>query len=170
MALQGKFVINGANYSPLTVYGVGTFMAFSGQGAYMNNGGCAHIPKLGPIPPGHYYIVDRPDGSWKNQVRAKAIDLYKSATSGYRVDHSEWFALYRADGMIDDTTFYQGVERGAFRLHPGRISEGCITLVHRTDFERLRAAILSSPQTPIPGSKLMAYGKIEVVSNGTTCP
>ena len=34
MALQGKFVINGADFSPLTFYGVGTFMAFSGNGDY----------------------------------------------------------------------------------------------------------------------------------------
>lgn len=77
MAIQGKFIINGANYSPLTIYGVGTFI-----------------------------IVDRPTGSLANRVRAEAIDLYKSATSGYIVDHGEWFALYRADGMIDDSTFY----------------------------------------------------------------
>ncbi|MGP6489386.1 DUF2778 domain-containing protein [Duffyella gerundensis] len=170
MAIQGKFIINGADYSPLTIYGVGTFMAFSGQGAYINKGACAHLPSVGPIPAGHYYIADRPTGSFANRVRAKAIDLYKSATNGYVVDHGEWFALYRVDGMIDDTTFIEGVERGAFRLHPGRISEGCITLVHRTDFLRLRTAILNKPKSPIPGSKLMAYGKIEVIANGTTCP
>lgn len=39
MALQGKFVINDADFSPLSIFGVGTFMAFSGNGAYRNRGG-----------------------------------------------------------------------------------------------------------------------------------
>ncbi len=40
MALQGKFVVNNAHYSPLSIFGVGTFMAFSGNKAYRNRGGC----------------------------------------------------------------------------------------------------------------------------------
>ncbi len=42
MTLHGKFVNNDADFSPLTIYGVGTFMAFSGKGAYRNRGACAH--------------------------------------------------------------------------------------------------------------------------------
>ncbi|MBK0097520.1 DUF2778 domain-containing protein [Erwinia sp. S63] len=169
MALQGKFVLNGADIAPLTVYGVGTFMAFSGQESYINKGGCAHIPNKGPIPPGHYYVVDRPLGSLRNIARGIAADIGLSIYLRTVIDHFEWFALYRVDGTIDDKTFYQGVERGSFRLHPGQISEGCITLVHRTDFYRLKTAILNQPKLDIPGSKLKAYGKIEVISNDSTC-
>ncbi|MBK0033913.1 DUF2778 domain-containing protein [Erwinia sp. S43] len=170
MALQGKFILNGADIAPLTIYGVGTFMAFSGQQVYMNKGGCGHMSKLGPIPPGNYYIVDRPTGDWKNRVRAAGIDVYKSIKTLSIINHYEWFALFRADGSIDDTTFIEGVERGGFRLHPGSISEGCITLVHRTDFLRLREIILNTEKFDIPNSKLRAYGKIEVIANGTSCP
>jgi hypothetical protein len=170
MALQGKFILNTADIAPLTIYGVGTFMAFSGQQAYINKGACGHIPKLGPVPPGNYYIVDRPTGDWKNIARAAAIDVYKTATSGTLINHYEWFGLYRDDGAIDDATFINGIERGGFRLHPGRISEGCITLVHRTDFLRLRRAILNTPQFSIPNSKFKAYGKIEVIANASICP
>lgn len=47
MALHGKFVINDADYSPLSFPGVGTFLAFSGNGAYRNRGACGMIPKEG---------------------------------------------------------------------------------------------------------------------------
>lgn len=62
MALHGKFVINDMYYSPLSFPGVGTFLAFSGNGAYRNRGACAMIPKEGPVPAGKYWIVDRPEG------------------------------------------------------------------------------------------------------------
>ena len=87
MALQGKFILNGADIAPLTIYGVGTFMAFSGQQVYMNKGGCGHMSKLGPIPPGSDYIVDRPTGDWKNRVRAAGIDVYKSIKNRSIINH-----------------------------------------------------------------------------------
>ncbi len=36
MALKGTLILNGADYAPLNIYGVGVFMAFSGNGAYRN--------------------------------------------------------------------------------------------------------------------------------------
>lgn len=63
MALQGRFTVNNADYSPLTIDGVGTFLAFSGNGSYRNRGGCGMIPNNGPIPAGKYWIVDRPEGN-----------------------------------------------------------------------------------------------------------
>jgi len=60
MALHGKFVINNADYSPLSFPGIGTFLAFSGGGAYRNRGACGMKPKVGPVPAGRYWIVDRP--------------------------------------------------------------------------------------------------------------
>ncbi len=123
----------------------------------------------GPLPAGLYYIVDRPTGSWFNNMRALAIDKFKS-TFMYHVDHSEWFALYRSDGKIDDTTFFSGVSRGGFRLHPGRVSDGCITLARQREFSVLRHHLLRTSKIPVPGTSLKAYGTIEVVTYGRTCP
>lgn len=170
MALHGTFIINNADYSPLSFPGVGTFLAFSGNGAYRNRGGCTKIAGNGPLPAGHYYIVDRPKGSLANKVRAWGVDTFKS-TFYYPVDHSEWFALYRNDMSIDDGTWIDAVARGGFRLHPGMISDGCITLAHNTDFALLRNAILRTPKVRIPCTKnLMTYGTIEVIAYGNDCP
>jgi len=54
MALHGKFVINDAYYSPLSFPGVGTFLAFSGDGAYRNRGACGMKLMAGPVPAGGY--------------------------------------------------------------------------------------------------------------------
>ena len=169
MALYGKFTLNNADYSQLIFPGVGSFMAFSGDGIYRNRGGCGIIPDKGPLPPGKYYVVDRPDGSWFNGVRAWGIDMFKSIFY-YHVDHSEWFALYRDDGMIDDTTFINKVSRGGFRLHPGRVSDGCITIARSSDFSVLRTELLRTAKIQVPGTKLTAYGTIEVIANDNTCP
>jgi hypothetical protein len=38
MALKGIFTVNDADYSPLLMYGIGTFMAYSGNREYRNRG------------------------------------------------------------------------------------------------------------------------------------
>ena len=172
MPLQGRFTLNDADYSPLMFYGVGTFMAFSGRGAYKNRGGCAIIPNEGPIPPGKYWIVDRPSGggfgSWAHAV---VKDTFNKVVRGAEFTRFEWFALYRDDKSIDDETWYNHVWRGHFRLHPGTISEGCITLPHSSDFALLRNALLRTNKIRVPCMKsLMAYGSIEVIAHGNTCP
>jgi len=43
MALNGRFLLNGADIAPLTFPGVGTFMAFSGNGAYKNRDDVVNI-------------------------------------------------------------------------------------------------------------------------------
>ena len=171
MTLHGRLILNGADYSPLAFDGIGVFMAFSGNGAYRNKGACGIITDNGALPPGKYYIVDRPAGSKANQIRAWGIDKYKS-TFYYHVDHSEWFALFRADGKVDDQTFYRGVSRGGFRLHPGRVSDGCITLTNQSDYARLRDALLRTKKDKVPGTALESYGTIEVIDSGypKTCP
>jgi len=139
MAYQGKFPVNNAPLPPLTILGVDTFNAYSGNDQYLNRGDCTMVPSTGPIP----------------------------------VHHSEWFALYRDDGLIDDFTWINGVQRGQFRLHPagGRgISLGCITLPSRTDFLRIRSALLHTKKIPTTNSGLNAYGTIEVITYGNTCP
>jgi hypothetical protein len=40
-----------------------------------------------------------------------------NALTGNPSFHDQWFALYRDDGLIDDWTWINGVNRGDFRLH-----------------------------------------------------
>lgn len=171
MALHGKFVINDAHYSPLLFPGVGTFLAFSGDGIYRNRGACGMKPTVGPVPAGKYWIVDRPEGGLRSQVNAGIRDLYNHVVNGATFRHNEWFALWRDYWGIDDYTWIEGVKRGNFRLHPGTLSEGCITLPHDSDFAMLRNALLRTQRVDVPCmSKLKAYGTIEVIANGKTCP
>ncbi|HEY4802099.1 MAG TPA: DUF2778 domain-containing protein [Paraburkholderia sp.] len=172
MACQGKFLVNNALLSPLTIFGVGTFNAFSGNGIYRNRGGCTAIPDNGPLPAGRYWIVDRPTGGIRSQAIAEVKDAWNTFT-GRPSHHDEWFALYRDDGKIDDTTWVNGVQRGQFRLHPmgGRgLSLGCITVASYADFGTIRRALLHTTTIPARTSGLRAYGTIEVVTYGNTCP
>lgn len=171
MALQGKFLLNNADYSPLNIFGVGVFMAFSGNGAYRNRGGCGAIPNKGPIPPGRYWVVDRPEGGIRSKLKTGATDIYNHVFNGSIFKHNEWFALYRDDWNIDDHTWIESVQRGNFRLHPGSLSEGCITLSRDSDFALIRNALLRTQKVNIPCTKkLMAYAMIEVIASDKTCP
>lgn len=158
--LRCLFHLNGRSLSTLSVPGVGFFPAYSGNaGPYRNNPDAANIKGVGPLPPGKYYIVDRPVG------RLSFIrDLPDSFFSGS--DRSVWFGLYRDDGVIDDSTFYSGVQRGNFRLHPAGyqgISRGCITLPSLSHFMLLRESLLSKHNATITlRGGLIAYGTVQV--------
>ncbi|MDH6146472.1 MULTISPECIES: DUF2778 domain-containing protein [Paraburkholderia] len=172
MAYRGKFLVNNEPLSPLTLFGVGTFYAYSGNAIYRNRGGCTSIAENGPLPAGKYWIVDRPTGGIRSQAFAGIKDTV-NAFKGRPSYHSEWFALYRDDGKIDDTTWINGVERGQFRLHPAGgdgLSLGCITLPSRTDFLTIRTALLHTMTIAAGNSGLKAYGTIEVITYGNTCP
>jgi Protein of unknown function (DUF2778) len=172
MPLQGKFIVNNADFSPLIMYGIGTFLAFSGNKAYRNRGGCVAVPNNGPLPHGRYWIVDRPSGNFFRRMYVKAKDIPTWITKT-PTDHSEWFALYRDDGFIDDQTWINGVQRGNFRLHPIGplgVSEGCITLQGHSDFQAIRNALLRTSKIPVRATGLEAYGLIEVITHGNTCP
>jgi len=172
LAFQGRFEINNAEFSPLTMFGIGKFMAFSGNSVYRNRGGCVAIPNNGPLPPGKYWIVDRPGGEFWSRMYTLAKDIPTWITKT-PTDHSEWFALYRDDGRIDDYTWINGVERGNFRLHPIGplgISQGCITLQHHSDFWMIRHAFTGASKIPVRSTGLQAYGWIEVIAHASTCP
>lgn len=172
MAYTGKFLVKNAPLSPLTINGIGTFNAYSGNDQYRNRGGCTMIPNNGPIPAGKYWIVDRPGGGARSRAYAWAKDTLNSVV-GHATHHDEWFALYRDDGTIDDVTWVNGVKRGQFRLHPAggeRISLGCITLPSRVDFLIIRNALLHTVKIPARNSGLRAYGTIEVITYGNHCP
>lgn len=172
MALQGRFVVDNAPTSTLTMHGVGTFAAFSGDDIYRNRGGCTAVVGKGPLPAGRYWIVARPSGGIRSRLEATIKDAW-NAIHGSPTHHDEWFALYRDDGLIDDWTWVNGVRRGNFRLHPvggTGVSFGCITLTSRADFGRLRQALLYAPTVSAGTSGLSAYGWIEVTTIGDNCP
>lgn len=130
-----------------------SFPAFSGYGRHINQRGSACLLGAGPIPPGTYYIFDRQSGG----VLGAFYDMFN--------DHSDWFALHAIDKKIDDETYCSKVKRGAFRLHPKGmrgISEGCIAIEKKTDFQRLRTILKGSPPIAVPGITLKAYGKVVV--------
>lgn len=82
--------------------GVGTFKVFSGTGKFRNKIECSYR-KDSTIPPGSYWIVDRPTGGIGSKLLASAKSLYSGN------DRSKWFALFRVDEKIDDETLFQGV-------------------------------------------------------------
>ncbi len=150
--LECSFELNG---KPMSVVKLNKmlFPAFSGLGAHANRREFACHASVGPIPPGVYYIVDRQSGGRLGFFR----DLFS--------DKSDWFALYAMDKKVDDETFCNNVKRGSFRLHPKGnlgISQGCITIDKRADFNTLRTHIKASGQIAIPGSELKAYGRVTV--------
>ncbi|MEX3640567.1 tlde1 domain-containing protein, partial [Paraburkholderia sp. BR14427] len=77
MAYAGKFLVNNEPLSPLTISGIGTFDAYSGNNQYRNRGGCTAVPDKGPIPAGKYWIVARPAGG----VGSRALAWMKDAFS-----------------------------------------------------------------------------------------
>ena len=160
MSASCTFVLNGRPISTLSCVGADPVPAFSGMPNDRNKPEAIAKPKSGPLPRGLYYVVDRQSGGRLGWLH----DFVRGNLYGTHRDR--WFALYRADGTIDDWTTVNGVRRGAFRLHPngplGR-SEGCITVRDTQDFERLSAHRRAWGATlPIPGSNVKAYGIGEV--------
>jgi len=157
--IRCHFNLNGGQLSVLSCPGIGFFSAYSGnKGIHRNNPASVAIPKRGPLPPGKYYIVTRARGGWNTRLN----DFFKSIDSGS--DRDIWFALFREDERIDDSTFIENVQRGSFRLHPaGRNgnSDGCITLASASDYMILWRALITLPSIMITG-QLRAFGTIQV--------
>ena len=152
MLLNGYFKLNN---QPMSKLEIGAFRldAFSGDGEHRNKRGSMCLKDKGPIPVGRYYIVGRESGGRLGWL----YDIYDG--------RSGWFALYADDGMIDDWTFCNNVQRGLFRLHPkGRSgsSQGCIVVDKETDFMSLRSFLLMQNHK-IPGTDIKTYGMIQVI-------
>lgn len=146
-----SFSLNSQSTSQLKCSCDDEYSAFSGSGSSRNNPGQAGNPNVGPIPPGVYYIVDRPTGGRLGAVR-----------DFFRPDKADWFALYRSDGVIDDQTTVDGILRGSFRLHYGSRSEGCITLINKDDYSRLFRLLKTTERGIIPGTNIPYYGTVTV--------
>ncbi|WP_326973048.1 hypothetical protein [Burkholderia sp. lig30] len=50
------------------------------------------------------------------------------------------------------------------------MSLGCITLQNISDFQTIRRALLRTNTVPVRNTDLRAYGVIEVIAHGSTCP
>lgn len=159
MPAECVFFLNRRRISTLLCSGFGGVAAFSGNGRYVDDPAATSVPEDGPLPTGVYYIVDRQSGGrlgWLNDFRDDLLN------GTHRTD---WFALYRNDGVIDDWTFIKGVRRGNFRLHPvgyWGISQGCITLPNRKQFDQLRAYLKAQKTAKIPGTTIDYYGRLTV--------
>ena len=106
-------------------------------------------------------------------LKAKVQDRWNKVRSGAEFCRDEWFALYKDDWGIDDGTWIDNVYRGLFRLHPGTLSEGCITIAHDSDYALIRNALMSTELIQVPCMRsLMARGWVEVIESGytNTCP
>lgn len=160
MPAQCIFQLNGQKTSMFVCQGFGAVIAFSGTDKYINKPDATAIVGNGPIPKGRYYIIKRESGGRLGHVRDFFADVWSNS-------HREsWFALYAADGKIDDWTFVKGVKRGHFRLHPAgrwKLSEGCITLTSQVQFDQLRRYLLAQPPTAIPGTDIRHYGTVQVL-------
>ncbi|MCX4156161.1 MULTISPECIES: DUF2778 domain-containing protein [Paraburkholderia] len=159
MPASCSYSLNNQKLSSLVCLGLGAMPAFSGRPAYVNNPADTAIAGNGPIPAGRYYIVGRQSGGHMGWLRDWFMDQLSNS------NRTTWFALYRNDGVIDDATFVNGVKRGNFRLHPnGRfgISDGCITLMLQSQFDRLRDFLVAQPAQTIPGTNIQYYGTVDV--------
>ena len=59
--IRCSFHLNSGQLSTLSCPGLGFFPAYSGNvGIHRNNSDSVVVPKVGPLPPGQYYIVTRP--------------------------------------------------------------------------------------------------------------
>ncbi|RQZ65528.1 DUF2778 domain-containing protein [Burkholderia glumae] len=155
---QCSFTLNGLRISSLICDGR-IYPAFSGEKGHENKPSDTALVKIGPLPKGSYYIVDRQSGGRLGWLWDTAATLLNNS------HRDNWFALYRNDGAIDDWTYVNGIKRGNFRLHPvGRaaISEGCITLTSPTQFDQLRTYLKSQAPQTIPGTTIKYYGTVEV--------
>ncbi len=145
-----SYMLNFSNTSTLECECGVSFPAFSGAEGAFNNPTLTDKEGYGPIPRGIYYIAERESGGRLGSV----YDFFSGADS--------WFALYRNDGVIDDTTKVNEVSRGQFRMHPGGRSEGCITLTSKNDFEKLSNLLKNTKTAFIPGTRITYFGTVKV--------
>jgi len=159
------YVLNGEPLSRLVCDGV-SYDAFSGDASsYVNDVRYQDVPKRGPLPLGRYYILDRESGGTFGWIEQPLRDYFA------KTNRSEWLSLYRDDGIVDDQTSINNIQRGAFRIHPvgpRGVSEGCVTLTSKLAFEHLRLYIRNRQGTVIPGRRIRHYGFLDVIEEVVT--
>ena len=174
--LHGTFeLINNSKSKSLLFFpGVGGFEAYSGNKQYRNQAGCTHVKDIGPLPVGKYWIVNRPTGSLKSEFKQLITKDVINNILQKPSPREEWFALYRDDGLINDSTYINQVQRTAFRLHPRGFwgdSYGCITVDSYAEYKLIHKALLAQATQRIPNTNIITYGTITVYAKNTpACP
>jgi hypothetical protein len=119
--------------------------AFSGNGIYRNDPASEAIANHGPIPAGQYYITE---------------------PYAYSALGNIFFKLFPTEGgLTDSKNLGGGIVRGAFRLHPGNISNGCVTIdekKHQANWRSIRNMLLDTQTQMIPGTKTPYFGILTV--------
>jgi RHS repeat-associated protein len=123
---------------------------FSGVGSATNDPGQIANTDIGPIPKGEYYIVSRSSGP----------------TAGWLVDsfsgQNRWFSLVPKSNPTSDCVVVDGQVRCSFRMHPGRVSRGCITFTDRPQFFKMRDRLIKTKWGIIPGTDTIYFGTVTV--------
>jgi hypothetical protein len=168
--LDFNHLLDHGRIADFQVSGVGRFPVFSGIGNYVNRPECSMLSNAA-IPPGSYWIVERPSGGRLGAYYQWGKEMWTGNT------YDDWFGLFRKDGVIDDhMAFKVGAGqyfRSSFRLHPLRpdgtgLSEGCITFYRREDFYTVRWALLATrKQQVLGGGDLFAYGEVVVIGRNS---
>jgi RHS repeat-associated protein len=133
------------------------YSAFSGEGDAVNDPDAIAETDIGPIPLGTYWIVARKSGGRLGHLR----DWLRYEATGN--DASLWFTLIPAEGGKEDCKVVNGTVRCGFRLHPGSISKGCITLKSQNEFFHLRSRLMQTTPGIIPGTNTAYFGVVTVL-------
>ena len=67
---------------------------------------------------------------------------------------------------------YRRENTGLWTAHPAvrGLSMGCITLLHKSDFQLIRTLLRHTNKVSVPrAGGLLSYGTIEVIGNGDSC-
>ena len=152
--IVGRFVLDNKEFAELKVGNL-SVQAFSGLRAlgegnkkdndrfeYRNNPRKTDEPSNGPLPIGKYYIVDT-----------------------FTQKQSDWFVLLYDDGnLFDDKTVINKVERSSFRLHHGTLSQGCITVESREEYNKISNYLTDQEYMTVPKTTVRTYGMLEVLT------
>lgn len=131
--------------------------AFSGVGDARNNPDRIGENRTGPIPPRTYYIVRRTAGT---RLIDLARDEYRRI--GRDSDPGKWFKLIPKGADADGCIIVNGTKRCDFRLHPGDISEGCITISDRNEYLKIWELLIKTKTEKMVNTNIEYYGTITV--------
>jgi len=131
--------------------------AFSGKGDATNNPASAGDKDSGPIPPGVYYIVDRVAGQ---RIQDRARDAWRRTVNDS--DPDKWFSLIPKGGDANGCVVVNGTKRCGFRLHPGDLSLGCVTVEDRNAYNMLWQRLTTTTTGTIAGTNTKYYGTVTV--------
>ena len=134
---------------------------FSGSGTHMNNPNSGHVPFSGPTPPGVYnlgYPISAAETHPNSSGDLMWIPIINRTTGNDRV-------------FVTDPTTGKTVERNAMFVHPGSVSQGCVTFPNKgnepgeigsTDFSNFKDMLMNTtpfigPDGTVRGASVRVY-------------